>query len=732
MTARRLQYRLVGLSMFVALLALVAMAARPAVAGDLAKLDTSLKLIPADAAFYTSMLRNREQIEAIKKSKAWAKVVDMPVVQWALSMYNAQAQTPGSAPAQFEAALANPEGQKVVALLADMASDEIFVYGDKKFVDLVHLFQVVNAAQSFGPAMAHLNGQAEGRKPEQIQGGAVLEALAKNTKLIDLPNLVIGFKLKNTDLAKEQLIKLEAIANSILESNGPTKGHFKKTKIGDHEGLVLSLDGKMVPWGELPMEKFKEMEANEGDAQKVIDRLKEMKLVISLSVRGDYLVVSLGSSLAAVESLGKGDRLIDRAEFKPLATYVDKPLVSVGYLSAALNVQANSQDQTFDSLAELADEALPKLSLNDEQKKRVEKDIEALTEDIKGLVPKVGAVMGLSYLVEQGVEGYQYSWGAHGDLDGAKPLGLLDHVGGSPIFGVVTRQKINLQHYDLLTKWAKTAYGYAKEFGLPAMPEKDREKAKKFLDEALPLVERLDKANREMLFPALADGQLAVVLDGKLTSKHFVESLPATEKPMPMVEPAMVFGVSDAELLKKAMGEYREVANGLIGVVRGIEGSEVPEGIEIPEPTVSETSFGKIYSFVLPAAWGVDKQIVPNFGLSDKVAVVSITHDHTERLLKSTPLAVGGLLAKHDRPLAVAVWLRWAELLQAGGPWIDFAVDQAVAANGEDADAKKPVAEQVHTAVDVLKTLKSLTNECYLEGDALVHHTLLEIHDLDK
>ena len=43
-------------------------------AGDLEKLDTSLKLIPADAAFYSSMLRNREQIEMFLQSKAFAKL----------------------------------------------------------------------------------------------------------------------------------------------------------------------------------------------------------------------------------------------------------------------------------------------------------------------------------------------------------------------------------------------------------------------------------------------------------------------------------------------------------------------------------------------------------------------------------------------------------------------------------------------------------------------------------
>jgi hypothetical protein len=424
--------------------------------------------------------------------------------------------------------------------------------------------------------------------------------------------------------------------------------------------------------------------------------------------------------------------LIDRPEFKPLAKYTDKRLVSVGYLSEAVTRQLNRQQKDIDGLVELADKALPQTSLTDEQKGRIRKDVHSFADDIKALLPKPSATMALSFLVDGGVEGYQYSWGSQGDLDGSRPLGLLEHVGGNPILGAVVRQKVNVKDYDLIAKWGKTGYAYLKEFGLPAVPENERAKVQKFLDAAVPLIERMDKVNREMLIPALADGQTAFVVDRKLTSKHFIESLPATEKPMPMIEPALVMGVSDPELLKKAMGEYREIINGMIGAVRQIEGANVPEGLAIPEPKVTETSYGKVYSFELPAEWGVDKNIVPNFGLSDKVAVASVTRDHTERLLKGTPLAVGGVLAKADRPLALAVWFHWAELLDAAAPWVDFAVDQIMAEKGDEETGKKAVVDQVHTVVDVLKTLRSVTNETYLEDGALVNHTLVEVRDLEK
>ena len=109
--------------------------------------------------------------------------------------------------------------------------------------------------------------------------------------------------------------------------------------------------------------------------------------------------------------------------------------------------------------------------------------------------------MGLSFLSDRGIENYQYEWGGHKALDGSKPLGLLDHVGGNPLLGLVARLKKSPGDYELIAKWAKRGYGYFEEFGLPNVPEKDRAKVKSFLDSVVPLLARADKANRELLLP---------------------------------------------------------------------------------------------------------------------------------------------------------------------------------------------------------------------------------------
>ncbi len=728
MNARRWNCCFVWSLVFAASVALAA--SRPAAAGELDKLDTSLKLIPADAAFYSSMMRNREQFEAIKKSNACVKVLAMPIVQKAIADFTAEMTEQGNL-AQLQAALENPETRKALDLFVEMASHEMFVYGDKDFADFVDLFQSANAAQSFGPMLAQITGQTNDRKPNEIQAAAIVSVLAKHADQIRVPNLVVGFKVKNAELAKEQLIKLEMIANILAENSEVTKGRIKKTKVGDFEYLVLNLDGSMLPWDEISEEQFKEMGADENNVKKVIEQLKKAKLVVALGLRGDYLVASVGSSLEALEKLGKGDRLIDRVEFKPLVKYADRRLVSISYASEAINQRLNNQPKSIDNLLETGEQLLATSDLKDEQKDRIRKDAKSLSADLKTLFPKAGAAMALSFLTDRGLESYQYAWGDHNGLDGSKPLGLLEHIGGNPLFGVVARQKCNVKDYDLLVKWLKTGYGYFREFGLPLMEDDDREKVETFTKAALPLVERLDKANREMLFPALADGQFALVVDARLTSKQFIASLPATEKPMPMLEPALVIGVSDAKLLEKGLGEYRAVVNGLIDAMRQVEDVHVPANFKIPEPQVTETADGKIFAFTLPEPWGVDKKIVPNLAISDKVAVVSISREHTGRLLKATPPALGGVLAKSDRPLAVAVWFQWAGTLDAAMPWIDFAVEKAVADQDDKAE-KKAVVDQVRTGVDVFKTLRTVTDEGYIEDGALVNHSMLEIQDVGK
>ena len=100
--------------------------------------------------------------------------------------------------------------------------------------------------------------------------------------------------------------------------------------------------------------------------------------------------------------------------------------------------------------------------------------------------------------------------------------------------------------------------------------------------------------------------------------------------------------------------------------------------------------------------------------------------------MKATPLAVGGVLDKTDRPLAAAVWFDWAALVERPG----LGGFRRRAGRGLQGRRRGPAegrsSDQVHTALDVLKTLRTISNESYFEDEVLVNHTLLEIRDVEK
>ena len=114
-----------------------------------------------------------------------------------------------------------------------------------------------------------------------------------------------------------------------------------------------------------------------------------------------------------------------------------------------------------------------------------------------------------------------------------------------------------------------------------------------------PLLGRLDKATRNVLIPALADGQTGLVIDAKLTSRQFLKALPPTEQPLPMLEPAIVVGVSDAAKLKRAFTEYYAVADDFVEILKGIEKSDIPKDFKLPRPRVYRLRQGTAYGYRL-------------------------------------------------------------------------------------------------------------------------------------
>jgi hypothetical protein len=709
---------------------LAGLLATPARAGA-EKPANSLGMIPADAGFYSAMLRNKEQIDIIAKSKAWAEIWNMPAVQMGWKMLQDQYESGNLTP--VKAFFSQPENRELLDLLADAGSHEIFIFGGGSWRQFLELAGLLQNAMNFGPLAALIDkGDFEGDPKAPMR--MMLRAAAAHPELIVVPDLILGFKLTDTKKVAPQLKRLEELANNVVDQVPPLKGRVKMVKVGDDSFLTFGVDGSLVPWEEIP---FKEMEEKEGEFDGLIRKLKGSTMSLSIGVRNDYLMVAFGANPEVVAQLGgNARRLTDQAELKPLLAAADKPLTALSYTSAALRAGGLVSQRDIDSLLQMARQVLAKADIPEEKKKQIGKDIEGLAGEMAKNPPQIGPEVAFTYMTAHGYESFDYDYTKEPALDGSKALTLLSHLGGNPIGAAVTRQKSSVEDYHAAVKWLKTIYNHGEEIFLEKLKKDEREIYQKITKEVFPLLRRLDEITGKMLLPALADGQIGLVLDAKWRSKQWQKQVPATPVALPLPEVALLLGVSDADLLAKALHSYRELFNDALARAKELAppGASIPE-IQIPAPEKSEAEGARLYTYFPPADWGLDSQIRLTVGLSDKVFVVALSNSMVERIVRNQPPRVEGKpLADPNKPLAVAGFFNWPALIDAVTPWIELALANAPLPDGADAPpgtSREDIRKQVNTVLRVLKCLRGASSATYFEGDVLVTHGETIIHDLD-
>lgn len=714
-------------------LLLAAFLARPAHAGELDKLDSSLKLVPQDAAFYTAMLRNREQIEMIGSSNAWKKLWNLPVVQmgWKHLMTEYRGEGNFKPIRDFYAQEANRE---LMHLLADGLSHEIFCYGNRDFGGLYQLLMHVNNSMSFTPIKLQLQGRPFAN-PNDMMYYIVMRALADKVDLIHVPDLVVGMKITDPKKAQAQLDRLEKLLQGFVQNAPPEiRQRLKRQQIGGGDFITLTLDGSLVPWNDLPLVNF---EQKPGEFGPLLRRLQTVQISLAVGVRDNYLLAAIGSTPDTVAKLGKGKPLADRDEFKPLARYTDRKLTSIDYLSKDfLETLGSTSFGQLDNLVEMAELGLQASPIPEAKQQAIVKDLKALVESIRKAQPQYGATVSFSFLTDRGSEGYTYDYTENTSLDGSKPLTLLNHLGGQPILAVVSRTKSCLETYNSMVKWGKIAYGHVDDLIKMNAPPDGVQQYERFKEDFLPLLAQLDKTTREMFLPALADGQIGIVLDAKWTSKRWHQEIPLTEQAMPLPEIGLLHGVSDAELLVKAMAEYRNTINQGINKIRNLAPpGEVPP-FQLPPPQMEKEGDISLYYYPIPAEAGFDRQFQPTAGLTKDALALTLSRGHTTRLLKSQPLSIDSVpLGDPSRKLCGAAIFHFRGFVEAATPWVDLAAGQLIKDHlGPDApeDRVKEAMAQVHTVLEVLKCFHNATSASWVENGVTITHTEIRVQDLKE
>jgi hypothetical protein len=425
---------------------------------DLDEQAHSLKKVPADASFYSASLRFKEQWHSFLESKAYAKLMQIPLVQMAKMQITYQWQQ-SEVPhiAKFREYIESPTGQDAVAILKEMFSEESFMYAGSDVAESVSLFMEFNSIRRTAP----IEAAAKGKEKKEVITDRIFEILDKHSDKFKVPTMVVGFRIKDQARAKRELDEVHSLIRNLLDQAQPDlAAHLQRDQIAGNEFLVLRLDGSMIPW-----DKIHEEAENLSDEQfeKLKSFVSKQKLAVALGVTDEFVILSIGESTDHLEKIGQGPVLADAAAIKRLEKHADQRVVAIQYVSKVFAKSLGSANQTMEDIASAAGQALEKAEVSEEQRKQIIDDIRGL--NLARFMPEPGDTSAVAFLTDRGYEGFQYTDGKRPMMDSSKPLTILDHVGGSPLLVVASRSKQNIQDYEAAIEWLKKTTAHIETMG---------------------------------------------------------------------------------------------------------------------------------------------------------------------------------------------------------------------------------------------------------------------------
>jgi len=734
--------------------------------------------IPQDAAFVSATLRLREQWDRFVNSNAFAALRKLPAMQRAVDQIEEQKVQPGSPLSMVATFMELPENQQALELLKDMVSTDTFLYGEPSCVQFVELFQKIQRAQQAANILQMARGNADfdldldfdaaeriddedddgaaGRRggrirpvqmvrtaPDELAARLVLQTLADNVELIVVPDLVWGFKTTQLPAAESQLKRIEVLVKLFTQANPELAKSLQRRKVAGGEVVTFTIDGATVPWDDITRETAEGMDGEALD--KVLERLRALDLVISLGVIRDRVVLSIGDSADHLDKLagdGSGPGLTATKPFAPLVADQGKRLTAVSYISEPLARALGPSAADIEQLADLADTIAAEAELPEGAAEEARRSLESVAAGYKKRLPVPGPWMAYSFMSDQGYEGYAWDWTTNRPFDGSKRLDLLEHAGGAPLGAVAFRVKNDPQQFEDVVAWGGMAWRFFSKYLVAKVGDDGGEKAALAEKHFGPLVEKLLGTLRAKLLPALADGQIGLVLDAKSRTKRLQESLPEAAEPLPLTEPAIVLGIDDPKLFREGLSDLFALGDDLVDAVREIDPDSVPADYRIRDPEKSKVEAGAVWTWPLEKS-GLDDQVRPTIGVGDDVAVFSLVPKQASRLLAASKLETGSQLSKFEEPLVGAATLDVAGLVDALQPWIvyltrygcvqqrDGQVDRAavLTKDVETVQAADALA-QAAVVCEALKSLRVAVAEAAVKGDATVTHWRNVIRDM--
>ena len=684
--------------------------------------NTAADVVPADCAFFSTSARLQEQFDAVAKSRAVKRILELPTVQMGLAQLQ---QMP-----QYQQAmefLETPLPKEILAAATDALSQEVFLYGGNEWTALFELFVELNRENQAAVIQALITQ----KEPKTVP--ALVNVLLEHQDL-QLPSLVLGLKIQD----KQRIDRLfEELRSSVerLPQPPPFAVDLQEVRIGDGSFISLQFSGLLITESR---EEFVDGLRDEGvdqqQAEQFFDWLRDRTVTLSVGYLDSYVMISLGADNRHLERFGKGPVLADSASLEPVQAHLRDPsFIGLTYGSREIRsisaFDAKSVTEFLENGLDQARAVLP-AGLAD----RLSADIPQVMREIEPSIPKRSEFIQVS-LLNRGIETYSYSRSPTPGIDYGKPLSILRHAGAEPLVAFAYRAKSSLKEYGVAIGWSKKLHGYWVDFGLPMLEEQEQAKYEEFAEVLLPLLNRLDQITRTKLLPATDAGQGLFVLDTELEIQPLVGPAPFP-KPMPMLELAIAITLNDRESFLEAMEEYVQALEEAVPKLAAIAGEELPEQFRrIPRPTVTpfgETSDMYSYGVVTGVASMLGRDVLPHVVISDDLLLFSVSPKMSRRLLKPGNGPADAVIAL-DKPSGSVSVCRPDAYWDAVRKWVDFAMQAPGSPLAFEDPQQAPMVRQ-HLAVlwDVLGTFKGAASRSYQQGEYLVTHTWSHFEDLPE
>ncbi len=683
--------------------------------------------VPDDAGFFSTGYRYGEQWRAFRDSAAIEEILSTPAAQMALAWFWQQPYLD-----QLNAARAqNPLIDQSVRLLQDAFSEEVFFYIDRRGPRFFKaLGDVYGIAFWSGFTNAWSERQNGGITPmdQRAYREQMIRQILDLQSDLRMPGIVLGFRLTDPKLGRDWIESLTLQLRQML----PFPLQEETLGGGDYITLPLKLGAFLTADHReaIEAELSRGLDGREL-SRDVIEFIESQTVSISLGLRGDYLLLSIGSDNNHLEELGRETSLAESAALAPARAVFRDDLVGLTYVDAALTssgkIDVNSTVSGIKNLLLGIEDQLP-VGMDE----RLLADAQRLLVEVNESLPEARPTVNVTFW-RRGYESFHFSALAPGSLESSQPLRILSHAGHKPLMAIAGNSPPSLQNFRRLAYWLQRAYGYVEELLEHHLTDEEREKFQDFQSLALPTIRDIRDATFDLLIPSLDGGQSLFLIDAQGAVTLSPEDMSTLPRPIRFPRPAMVFEVQDAEKLVAACAKYREIFNQLMIKVK--QQNPAVQTWQLTSPTHRSHGHGTLYTYPIPDAYQpaayLNNDFEPHALLTENHLVLSLSPKHSLQLLADTPGPATNVVDL-NQPSGRAAWFDIRVLTNLLGDDVDAML--TLLSTRQEIEPTTAIMVKVHADKirNALGALRDYRSRTYEDNGLQVTHSWLQIEDIDR